>query len=153
MYINIVSLAISTSFDGKEQIMPDLSPVQINHGIYFGEAIGYNQKELFITTEKTTYRKSSSIHVPELTDILNEVVTKREIWDALYNALNWDAFKALPSIIGQPDARDQGGEYVEIQFETTSKRVDIEYGASIPKIDELLKVLRGYQEALSIQFD
>lgn len=121
----------------------------INTGTYFGECVGYCIEELRMTPEKIVYSKKSSVESEELPDIVRETAMSNEVWIELVASVDLDVFKSLPDTIGLPDHADQGGEWVEISDGISTKRIDFEYGASIPEIDSLVRRLRDLRQSIS----
>jgi hypothetical protein len=124
----------------------------IRMGTYLGECLTHCNETLIIAPEKTTYSVTSNVQDPQNLDIIEEMDTQSSDWSELEALVDWRRFSTLPSTIGQPDAADQGGEWVEITSGGTAKRVDFEMNASVPEIDPLLRKLREVRIELSQKF-
>lgn len=130
-------------------------PTQTQHLIiktvtYFGLCTGYCNEELSITSERVIFSKTSNDpDDAEYPPIIEEVSITNEIWSNLVASVNLDEFYALPDIIGCPDCTDGGGERIEISDGETTKRVDFEFGTSVPEIEDFLFKLRDLRENIS----
>jgi hypothetical protein len=132
--------------------MPDLLSISmIQYGLYFGECIGYCKESISITPETIVYKKQSNIPSNELPDRIIEINAPLDLWTSLSRAIDWNRILALPDRLGDPDAADQGGEYVEITVSGETKRVDFERGATIAELAPLLKILHSLRTNLSSQ--
>jgi hypothetical protein len=125
----------------------DLS--MIRTGTYFGESLIHSNETVIITPEKTSYALTSKVQDPQNPDITVEREATREDWDELQALVDPATFRTLPAILGQPDAADQGGEWVEITVGGEAKRIDLEMNASVPEIDALLQKLREKRNEIS----
>lgn len=122
---------------------------KIRTGTYFGECLIHCNETLTITPKKTHYALTSNVQDPHNPDITVEKETAQKVWKELQKLIDWAEFMALPSTIGQPDHADQGGEWLEITFGGTTKRIDFEMDASVPEIDSLLQRLREIRKQIS----
>lgn len=126
-------------------------PTAIVYGRYFGECIGYCIEEITITSAETIYAKKPNPPNPEVPDLVYTTPTPPETWRDLTGAVDWPAVRALPELIGQPDAADQGGEFVASTIAGVDRRVDLERDASVPALDPLLARLRRLRADLAQQ--
>ncbi len=124
------------------------APATIVYGVYFGECVGYCVETVEVNATSTVYTKKSNIPSPDLPDRVYQTPTPPETWQRLTSAIEWSALRALPGSFGQPDAADQGGEYVEMTLNGESKRIDLEYGATVPELGRLLDPLRALRTDL-----
>ncbi len=124
----------------------------IRTGTYFGECLIHCNETVTITPEKTFYALTSNVQDSQHPDITAERETTRKDWDELQALIDGARFGTLPSTIGQPDAADQGGEWVEITVGGKAKRIDFEMNASVPEIDALLRKLREMRNEISQKY-
>lgn len=115
----------------------------IRAGTYFGECLTHCNTTLTITPGKMAFALTSNVPDPQHPDLVLEREIAPKDWDELQAAIDWIKFRALPATIGQPDAADQGGEWVEITLGGERKRVDFELNAAVPEIDALSRKLRA----------
>jgi hypothetical protein len=124
-------------------------PEEIRTGIFFGMCGGYCQTELRITSSEMISIKKSNLPgdtiYPEIT---HTHPIPAGTWDRLVAAAGSDQFDNLPAVIGCPDCADGGGEWIEITRAGTTKRVELEYAASVPEIADLLQQLRALREEI-----
>lgn len=121
----------------------------IRTGTYFGECLINCNEIVTITPEKIHYLLTGNVKDPQHPDITVEKEMSKRDWESLQDLIDLARFNALPSIIGQPDRADQGGEWVEITVDGTKKRIDFELNASVPEIHSLLKRLREIRNQIS----
>ena len=122
----------------------------IKTGTYFGLCTGYCNEELSITSERVIFSKpSNDPDDAEYPPIIEEIFITDEERSNLVTSVNLDEFNALPDIIGCPDCADGGGEWIEISDGETNKRVDFEFGTSVPDIEDLIMKLRDLREDIS----
>ena len=149
--------SLQTPTQQEPTVQPLQTPTQqliIKTGTYFGLCTGYCNEELFINSERVIFLKTSNDPSDEeYPDIIEEVSITSEEWSNLVASVNLDEFNSLPDIAGCPDCADGGGEWIEISAGETTKRVDFEFGASVPEIDNLLKGLRDLREDISSKLD
>jgi hypothetical protein len=143
------------SCDGKEQLAVETSTPRliVGTGTYFGECIGYCRDDLRIDADKIVYVKRSNIKSEELPDRVAEMPTSRETWTELVALVDINTLRSLPDTIGLPDQMDQGGEYIEVSVGDKTKRIDFEYDAAIPELDDLLKPLRSLREDMASRIE
>jgi hypothetical protein len=99
-------------------------------------------EEIAVTPDKVAYSLRSRTPDARHPDIATEDPIEPAVWQGLVDALDASAFASLPSTIGQPDAADEGAEFVEIATPQGQKRVTFSAGASIPQLAALLERLR-----------
>ena len=121
----------------------------IRTGTYFGESLIHSNETVTITPEKTSYALTSNVQDPQYPDVTVEREETREDWDELQALIDPAKFRELPATLGQPDAADQGGEWVEITVGGEAKRIDLELNASVPEVDALLQKLRKTRNEMS----
>lgn len=114
----------------------------LKNGTYFGECLVDCNEEITVTADKVTYSLTSNVSDSDHPDIHAEGPVTRSDWDALTGAIDWEALRSLPETIGQPDATDAGGEFLEVS-EGAERRVDFPLGATVPELAPLLHALRG----------
>lgn len=114
----------------------------IRAGTYFGECLTHCNTTLTITPNKIAFALTSNVPDPQHPDVVLERAITRKEWDELQTSVDWLKFRALPATIGQPDAADQGGAWVEITVDGERKRVDFEPNAAVPEFDALSRKLR-----------
>lgn len=120
----------------------------LKNGTYFGECLVDCNEEIAVTADKVTYSLTSNVPDSEHPDIHAEGVVTRSDWKALAGAIDWEALRSLPETIGQPDAADAGGEFLEVS-EGAQRRVDFPLGATVPELAPLLDGLRGLRARLA----
>ena len=130
--------------------MPVIQPnLRIRTGVYMGECVGYCYQDMTITSDDVMYIKYALPRDPSWPDIVHQVRMGADEWNKLVQDLDLQAFWALPRTIGEPDAADQGGEWVEITDGDRVKRVDFVLGAEIPEISSFLEKLRKLRTQIS----
>jgi hypothetical protein len=123
-------------------------------GTYFGNCIGYCNEELIVTSERMFFSRTSNDPKDEkYPNIIEEVTITDEEWNNLLASVNLDVFYSLRPIFGCPDCADGGGEWIEISDGKITKRIDFEFDASVPKIDDLVKRLRELRQDISSKVD
>lgn len=125
--------------------------VTIATGTYFGECFGYCNDTMIVNRDKIRYVKTSNVHDDSYPDLGSEADIDIDTWDEFVNSIDFEKFSKLPDTIGCPDCNDQGGEWIEIKRGKITHRVDIELGASVPEIDNLLAKLRKLRETVAEQ--
>lgn len=114
----------------------------IRNGTFYGMCAGYCLTETTIREAGASYRESS--HEPgKFPDRNNSVTITADEWRDLVGAVDMGALMALDSIIGCPDCADGGGEWIEVQNGSQTKRVVFNHGASIASISGLLEKVRA----------
>ncbi len=138
----------------KESPLPDPSYIlSIHYGLYSGECIGYCVESIVIEPKTIVYTQRSNIASDELPDRVLETAAHADLWERLSRALDWNTISAYPDRLGDPDAADQGGEYIEIRTSETAKRVDLERGAAVSGLDPVLEILRNLRSDLASQIE
>jgi hypothetical protein len=123
--------------------------LHIRTGVYFGDCIGYCREEMSLTPSGVKYVKSAFPSDPSQPDIIIEQPIDDRDWNALVRGLDRAAFRGLPRKIGDPDAADQGGEWVEISEAEKTKRVDFVLDAEVREINPFLEKLRALRKEIS----
>lgn len=123
---------------------------QLRNGTYAGECLVDCNEEIIVTPDKVTYSLTSNVPDADHPDIYAEGPLTPSEWEALAGAIDWDALRTLPATIGQPDAADAGGEFIEVSNGAT-RRVDFDLGAAVPQVAPLLDALRGLRARLAGQ--
>jgi len=132
--------------------MPVIQPnLRIRTGVYRGECIGYCYEDMTITPNDAVHVKYALPRDPSWPDIVHQVRLGVRKWNKLVQSLDLEAFWALPRKIGDPDAADQGGEWLEISEGEKTKRVDFVLDAEIREISPFLKMLRELRKQISGQ--
>jgi hypothetical protein len=147
MLILLLALACSQAEGGGPMPQPS-APATVTYGVYFGECVGYCIDTVEVNPTETVYTKKSNVPSPDMPDKIYRTPTKPETWQHLTGALDWGVVRTLPARFGQPDAADQGGEYVEIAVSGETRRSDLEYGATVPELARLLDLLRALRTDL-----
>lgn len=129
-------------------IQPNL---HIRTGVYMGECLGYCYQDMTITSNDVVHIKYALPQDPSWPDIVHQVSMGVDEWNKLVQDLDLQAFWALPRTIGEPDAADQGGEWVEISDGQKTKRVDFALDADIDEISPFLETLRELRKQISGQ--
>jgi hypothetical protein len=85
---------------------------------------------------------------------LGPVVQRRALdgalWTRAQEALDADALRALPDVVGCPDCADGGAESVAVAFgDGGSAEVKFEHGDDVQGITELVKVLRELRQSFT----
>ncbi len=122
----------------------------LRNGTYFGECLVDCNEEITVTPEKITYSLTSNVADTDRPDIHAEGPVTRSGWEELAGAIDFEALRSLPETIGQPDAADAGGEFLEVTDGAT-RRVDFNPGATVPEVAPLLDALRGLRARLARQ--
>jgi len=120
-------------------------------GTYIGECFEYCNEILTITPDKIHFVITSNYPDDSYPDLSSDVDIDSNTWDEIVKLADIENFGLLPEIIGCPDCSDQGGEWIEITSDKTTHRVDFEYGATVPEIDDLLAKLRELRESFTGQ--
>ncbi len=120
----------------------------LKNGTYFGECLVDCNEEITVTADKVTYSLTSNVPDSDHPDIHAEDLVTRSEWHAVAGAIDWEALRSLPETIGQPDAADAGGEFLEVS-ESAQRRVDFPLGATVPELAPLLDALRGLRARLA----
>ncbi len=122
----------------------------LRNGTYFGECLFDCNEEITVTLEQVTYSLTGNVPDSDHPDIHAKSPVTRSDWDALARAIDWEALRSLPDTIGQPDAADAGGEFLEVS-DGTRRRVDFPLGATVPEVAPLLDALRQLRARLARQ--
>lgn len=85
---------------------------------------------------------------------LGTVVQRRAVdaalWTRALKALDADALRALPDVVGCPDCADGGAESVQVGFgDGGSAKVTFEYGDDVRGIEEVVSVLREVRQSFT----
>lgn len=116
---------------------------EIKFGRYAGFCIGYCTQEITITPTSLNYQNiPRGDETLELVNV-NQRYTQQD-WSKLTELLNYSAFLELPKTIGCPDCGDQGGYYIQITQNGSTRRLDIDADILITDtaIDPFYKKLR-----------
>jgi len=121
--------------------------VSVETGTFYGECVEYCWTELVMRPSTATLVSSAwKDQPPALTE-------RRQLsaaaWSKLVGVIDKAAFLALPERIGCPDCADGGGEWIEIDFGSTKKRVTFEANKTIPELSRLTAELRPVRKELS----
>jgi hypothetical protein len=150
--ITIALLAACTP--SKSPQHPETTPapdpsgiVSVETGTFYGECVEYCWTELVVRPSTTTLVSSAWKNKPP------QLTERRELsaaaWSKLVGMVDKATFLALPEVIGCPDCTDGGGEWIEIDFGSTKKRVTFEANAAVPELDGLTAELRPVRKELS----
>ncbi len=120
----------------------------LKNGTYFGECLVDCNEEITVTPDKVTYSLTSNVPDSGHPDIHAEGPVTPYDWNALAGAIDWEALRSLPETLGQPDAADAGGEFLEVS-EGAQRRVDFPLGARLPELAPLLDALRRLRARLA----
>lgn len=137
-----------TSLAPKQPAPPDPSGiVGIETGTFYGECAGYCWTELTLRPDTATLVNSSWEDRPP--SVTESRAVSAEQWSKLVATIDKTAFLALPEVIGCPDCTDGGGEWIEIDFGSTKKKITFEAHTEIPELASLTAELRPVREELS----
>lgn len=130
---------------------PENRFLYIKNGTYFGECLVHCFEEIAVTPDKVVYTLTSRAPDANHPDIRAESPMSLDTWQGLLSLLDWGDLASLPRTIGDPDAADAGGEFVEVSGDQGTMRVDFDKDASVPKIAALLAALRDLRARLALQ--
>jgi hypothetical protein len=130
---------------------PENKLLSIRNGTYFGECLVHCFEEITVTPDKVVYTLTSRMPDADRPDIRAESPMTLDAWQGLLGLLDWGDLASLPRTIGDPDAADAGGEFLEVWGDQGTKRVDFDKDAAVPKIAALLAVLRDLRARLALQ--
>ena len=138
----LLALLLLTGCD--DAIAPGASTV-ITSGYSYGECLGFCFHEMtcrgaFATYVRRDFRTGETLETKARLDI--------DAWGDLVGAVDMQALRALPDVIGCPDCADGGAEWIEVVRDGVGKRVTFEAGADIPSIQPLLDAARARRAAL-----
>jgi hypothetical protein len=136
---------------GAVRMAMDEPIVEIQSGTYFGECLLDCHEQITLRPGQVVYSLRSTVPDSSHPDIEVETSIAQSEWDRLVEMVNVDRFNALPARIGQPDASDAGGEWVQISDGRQTRRVDLDLGATIPDLAPLLSRLRELRQRLAQQ--
>jgi hypothetical protein len=132
-------------------VSPDISPSPVNNqsenigyiktGTYFGHCVGYCQESFTITSGKISYQAKTNGNSGE-PEISSDDTFAAADYNNLLKTISLKNFTALADRIGCPDCADGGGEWIEIKYGNSVKKIDFEYNAEIPEIKDFLEKLR-----------
>jgi hypothetical protein len=122
---------------------------RIQFGRYFGEKLVHNREELVVVPKGIEYALTSQVPELDHPDIRRSRPLSDSEWQELVSAIDWVSLEALPSQIGNPDANDAGGEFVEIESDRGVKRVDFPVDRDVPAIASLRYLLWRLVQSLS----
>lgn len=125
--------------------------LHIRTGVYRGECIGYCFEEMSVTPDGIIYTKSAFPSDPSQPDLITEQNIEVADWNNLVASIDLELFWRLPRTIGEPDAADQGGEWLEISDGKRTKRVDFVLDTEINEIKSLLTIIRELRREISEQ--
>ncbi|CAF1102706.1 unnamed protein product [Didymodactylos carnosus] len=102
---------------------------------------GYCRNYVLLTPSKIIAVKESyqTTQYPSIKKELN--LTLKE-WENILNLVDITKFKATPNVLGCPDCADGGAEWIEIVFQSGTKRVTFDNGRTIPGLESLVNKLR-----------
>lgn len=123
--------------------------IVIQAGTSFGKCLGYCQSELEIQGTAVSYKQSGwDAGHRNLPDRLYTDSISVDEWDALVEALDWQVFTELDSVIGCPDCADGGAEWLDITYFGQKHRVTFDYGAEVTPIQTFLAKVREIRQRL-----
>lgn len=121
--------------------------VSVETGTFYGECVEYCWTELVVRPSTATLVSSAWKDKPPALTEHREL--SAAAWSKLVGVIDKATFLALPEMIGCPDCADGGGEWIEIDFGSTKKRVTFEANAAIPELASLTAELRPVRKELS----
>ncbi len=121
----------------------------LRNGTYLGECLVDCNEEIVVTPEGVTYSLTSNAAGAQPTDIHAKAPLARPDWEALVAAVDHEALSSLPPVLGQPDAGDAGGEFLEISDGGHTRRVAFPLCAEIPETAPLLDALRDLRARMA----
>ncbi len=123
--------------------------LKIRTGVYRGECLGYCNEDMTVTPNEAVHVKYAQPKDPSEPEIVNEKRMSTRKWNKLVSGLDLEKFWELPRTIGDPDAADQGGEYLEISDGERTHRVDFAADADMSQIGKSVDELRELRRQLS----
>jgi hypothetical protein len=121
--------------------------VSVQAGTFYGECVEACWTELMVRPSSATLVSSAwKDKPPQLTE---RRALSASAWRTLVGGIDKATFLALPEVIGCPDCTDRGGEWIEIDFGSTKKRVTFEANAAVPALSGLTAELRPMRKELS----
>jgi len=124
----------------------------IRSGVYFGDCIVHCNETLTVDADKVQYLVTSNVQDPGYPDITAQESTAPDTWERLLKLADMKTLRTLPDRIGDPDANDAGGEWVEITHDRSTKRVEFSAGSAPPSIAGLTEALRELRERFSARY-
>jgi hypothetical protein len=123
-------------------------PTAFVHTVSFGfcdpRAYCSSRLELFPDQAVITYESR------QLGSVVQRRALDGTLWTRAQEALDADALRALPDVVGCPDCADGGAESVEVAFgDGGSAAVKFEYGADVQGITEVVGVLRELRQSFT----
>lgn len=140
-----VTLFACSSVTGPEA--PPPGALVVRSGTFFGACIGYCSSELTVSGPNATLVVTGSNTGKFPPKVAQGMVSTEEM-NGLENAVSFETFAKLDSVIGCPDCRDQGSEWVELERDGRRMRVVFEFGETIPEIDDLVERVRSIRNRL-----
>ena len=121
----------------------------IRNGTYLGDCLVHCDEEVAVAPDRVGYSLTSRVPDADNPDIHAESAPPPGAWESIERALDLAAVRSLPDRIGLPDAADEGGEFLEVSADGTTKRIDFPRGAHVPEIASLLDALRDLRARLA----
>ncbi|MFT4733111.1 MAG: hypothetical protein ACI9DJ_000600 [Algoriphagus sp.] len=118
-----------------------------SYGSFFGECLGYCQTEIKIEKElvkqkATGWNLEGELPIIERTEVINQ-----SYFEELTKYLDFNKFKKLNEVLGCPDCKDGGGEWVEIKRNGRTYKITFEYGNEPKELSKTIRLLRAYTVA------
>src|SRR5919108_5558660 len=115
---------------------------RVRNGTYQGECFLYCNEEVSATPGEVGYDLTSPVPDPEHPDVHASEPLAPDRWSAIADAAARSALDELPQQIGLAEARDAGGEFLEVAEDGRATRVDFGLGEDVPQASPLLDQLR-----------
>lgn len=123
----------------------------IKTGVYYGERFVDNEESLAVAADGIEYSLKSYAKDESYPDLHKDLPLDEALWKDLLARVDIEAIKQLPAKLGEPDARDQGGEWIEVSQGGFQKRIDFEAGADVPEVHPLLDEVRKLRAKVSAE--
>ena len=127
--------------------MAELS--RVRNGTYQGECFVYCNEEVTAMPQEVRYDLTSPVPDADHPDVHASEPLAPDRWSALTDAAARSALDELPRQIGLAEARDAGGEFVEVAADDRATRVDFGLGEDVPQASPLLDQLRELRRELA----
>ena len=121
------------------------------NGTYLGECLVHCDETVTVGPDKLTYSLTSKLEDARNPDIHVESAPPPGLWEELEGLLRSSALSALEDRIGQPDADDSGGEFLELSLDDGTRRIDFPRDADVPEAAPLLRALRELRARLAAE--
>lgn len=121
------------------------SKIVVKGGTFFGECAGYCKTEIEICKTSVVFT-ASSWNDPDFPDTSISGTVSGEEWNLVVDAIDMELLLEFEDVIGCPDCADGGGEWIEVTFDESAKKITFEYGDTLEPIQILIDQLRIIRE-------